>query len=540
MSERKLTTETRKWGERKSEVGGILIAYLRLPTSHFRPLLLSVVNPLLTNGIVSLTDQETTTMPAMPKTDYIRHTHHEFLEASADAIANQALQNILGQLSDTLGKKNREAWAQLADSDLVREQARAIKDETLAHLDEHLSTLADSVERLGGQVHFCADGIEACRTIVDLIQARGYTKVVKSKSMTTEEIHLNDALEAHGIHPVETDLGEYIIQLAEHRPSHIVGPALHLSAQQVAEILSTDAGETLPVEREALAGFARQRLRERFAEAEVGITGANFAIAETGTIVLISNEGNARLTTSLPKMHIAIMGIEKVVPKLSQLPYFLKVLARAATGQKLSVYTSLVTGKRHAGELDGAGEFHLVVLDNGRSRILGGPLRESLFCIRCGACLNACPIYRNVGGHAYGGVYSGPIGAVITPLYDGLKNNHHLPHASSLCGACQAACPVKIQIPELLVKLREQMNEESHGIGRLERLAYRTWAAILRRPWMYRSATWLATRSIGRWKQRSPWLRRLPGKLNGWTKKRDFPAPASQRFRDWWQQNQGA
>lgn len=473
----------------------------------------------------------------MTKTDYIRETHHEFLDASAEAIANTALQVILGQLSDTLGKKNREAWAQLPNSDLVREQARKIKDETLANLDEHLATLADSVERLGGTVHFCSDSSEACRTIVDLIQARGYTKVVKSKSMTTEEIHLNDALEAHGIKPTETDLGEYIIQLAEHRPSHIVGPALHLSAQQVAEILSKDAGELLPVEREALAGFARRRLRERFGEAEVGITGANFAVAETGTIVLISNEGNARLTTALPKMHIAVMGMEKVVPKLAELPFFLKVLARAATGQKLSIYTSVITGKRREGELDGPDEFHLVILDNGRSRILGGPLRESLFCIRCGACLNACPIYRNVGGHAYGGVYSGPIGAVLTPLYDGLKDNHHLPHASSLCGACQAACPVKIQIPDLLVKLRGELNEQTHTTSRGERFAYHAWAKMLRRPWLYRCGTWLATRSVGRWKRRSPWLTKLPGKLGGWTKKRDFPAPSAERFRDWWEQH---
>jgi L-lactate dehydrogenase complex protein LldF len=471
----------------------------------------------------------------MPKIDYLRHTHHEFLEASADAIANASLQAILGQLSDTLGQKNREAWQQLPNADAVRERARIIKDATLAELDTHLQTLAESVERLGGTVHFCADGEQACRTVIELIQSRGYTKVVKSKSMTTEEIHLNAALEAHGIRPIETDLGEYIVQLAEHRPSHIVGPALHLSAQQVAEILSKDAGELLPVEREALAAFARRRLRERFAEAEVGITGANFAVAETGTIVLVSNEGNARLTTALPKMHIAIMGMEKVIPKLADLPYFLKVLARAATGQKLSVYTSLITGPRKDGELDGADEFHLVILDNGRSQILGGPLRESLFCIRCGACLNACPIYRNVGGHAYGGVYAGPIGAVLTPLYDGLADNHHLPHVSSLCGACQAACPVKIQIPELLVQLRGQLNEQAQTTSRGERWAYQLWAMLLRRPGLYRWASWLATRTVGRWKRRSPWLHRLPSKLHGWTERRDLPAPAAQRFRDWWQ-----
>lgn len=470
----------------------------------------------------------------MTKTDYVRQEHHEFLEASQEAMGNGKLQIILDQLADTLGAKNRQAWAAMPDSDLARQKARAIKDATLAELDTHLQTLADSVERRGGKIHWADDGEAARQAILDIIAARGATKVVKSKSMTSEEIHLNKALEAAGIETVETDFGEYIIQVAGHRPSHIVGPALHLSANDVAEILSEPAGETLPTDREVLAAFARRQLRSEFAEAEVGITGANYAVAETGTIVLVSNEGNARLTTSLPKVHIAVMGIEKVIPRLADLPYFLKVLARAATGQKLSVYTSLVTGARREGEIDGPEEFHLIILDNGRSEILGGPLRESLFCIRCGACLNACPIYRNVGGHAYGGVYAGPIGAVLTPLYDGLSANHHLPNASSLCGACQAACPVKIAIPEMLLKLREQMHDEPELKNRRESWAYGLWAWMLRRPWMYRWATWWATRTIGRLKRKSGWMRRLPGKLNGWTKNRDFPAPAPERFRDWW------
>jgi L-lactate dehydrogenase complex protein LldF len=472
------------------------------------------------------------------KTDYLRHTHHEFEQASAEALADSRLQVILGQLGDTLGRRNREAWAALPNSDLVREQARTIKDETLAELDKHLSALERSVISRGGQVHWAIDGAEACRVIVDLIRRRQGTKVVKSKSMTSEEIHLNEALEGAGIEAVETDLGEYIIQLAEHRPSHIVAPAIHLTAEQIAEILSKPAGQRLPAEREVLAGFARRELRQKFAAADVGISGANFAIAETGSIVLVTNEGNGRLTCALPKCHIAIMGIETVIPKLADLPCFLKILARGATGQKLSIYTQLITGPRRDGELDGPEEFHLVILDNGRSKILGSPLRESLFCIRCGACLNACPIYRSVGGHAYGGVYAGPIGAVLTPLYDGLSANHHLPHASSLCGACQAACPVKIQIPEMLVKLREQLHEEPEQRSRLEALAYGFWAWTLRKPWLYRLGTWLATRTIGRFKRSSPWIRKLPGKLGGWTEKRDFPAPAAERFRDWWR-NEG-
>jgi L-lactate dehydrogenase complex protein LldF len=471
----------------------------------------------------------------MTHVDYKRHEHHEFLAASASALEDAKLKGNLRRLGETLAFKNRIAFGELVDSDLVRERAKAIKDDTLAELDTHLATLEESVLSTGGHVHWCETGSDACRVVLDIIKRHGARHVVKSKSMTSEEIHLNKALEAEGIHPVETDFGEYIIQVAGQRPSHIVGPALHLSSQDVADILSPLAGEKLSNDRTALAGFARRQLRDHFARAEIGITGANFAVAETGTIVIISNEGNARLTTALPKVHIAIMGMEKVLPRLSDLPVFLKVLARAATGQKLSVYTSLITGPRHTGELDGPEEFHLVILDNGRSRILAGSLRESLFCIRCGACLNACPIYRNVGGHSYGGVYAGPIGAVLTPLYDGLSENRHLPHASSLCGACQAACPVKIAIPEMLIRLREMLHHEPGQLGRIESWSYRAWARSMRSPRLYRIATWLATRTIGRAKRSARWLRRLPGGLHGWTQARDFPAPAPERFRDWWQ-----
>ncbi len=473
----------------------------------------------------------------LPKTDYLRQTHHEFQAASAQALDNPALQRILGQLGDTLGKRNREAWALLADSDLVRQQARTIKDQTLAELDRHLVTLEKSVLARGGKVHWAEDGAEACRFVLDIVHASGGQRIVKSKSMTSEEIHLNGALQEAGMEVVETDFGEYIIQVAGHRPSHIVGPALHLSAQDVADILSKPAGKRLPAERETLAAFAREQLREKFAQADVGISGVNFAIADTGSIVLVTNEGNGRLTTALPRVHIAIMGMEKVIPTLSDLPCFLKVLARAATGQKLSVYTSIISGARRSGELDGPEEFHLIILDNGRSKILGGPLRESLFCIRCGACLNVCPVYRSVGGHAYGGVYAGPIGAVLTPLYDGLAANHHLPHASSLCGACQAASPVKIQIPQMLVQLREQLHHTPEQRGsRLERWGYWLWARALRSPFLYRLGSWLASRTVGWWHRRDGWIKRMPGQIAGWTERRDFPAPAVRRFRDWWKE----
>jgi L-lactate dehydrogenase complex protein LldF len=279
----------------------------------------------------------------------------------------------------------------------------------------------------------------------------------------------------------------------------------------------------------------RRVLREKFRRADLGITGANFAVAETGTIVLVTNEGNGRLTTTCPRIQVALVGIEKVLPRLVDLPVFLKLLARAATGQTLSIYTTLVTGPRRSGELDGAQEFHFVLLDNGRSKVLATPFRESLQCIRCGACLNACPVYRRIGGHAYGGVYSGPIGSILTPLYDSLGENPHLPHASSLCGACQAACPVRINIPHMLIGLREMQHQAKRQRG--EELAYWLWKEVLRRPWLYRLALRTA-RLAGRVLSKDGWLSKLPGPGSGWTATRDFPAPAPRSFREQWKELQ--
>ncbi len=286
-------------------------------------------------------------------------------------------------------------------------------------------------------------------------------------------------------------------------------------------------GEKLSDDPTALAQTGRRVLREKFRACDLGITGANFAVAETGTVVLVTNEGNGRLTTTCPRIHVALMGIEKVIPRLSDLPVFLKLLARAATGQTLSVYTTLITGPRRRGELDGPEEFHLVLLDNGRSKVLATPFRESLQCIRCGACLNACPVYRRIGGHAYGGVYSGPIGSILTPLYDSVSANPHLPHASSLCGACVAACPVRINIPHMLIGLRELQHHEKPS--RWEKLAYAMWAQVLRRPWLYRLATRMA-RMVLRPLATKGWLAHLPGPGGGWTSVRDFPARLGARF----------
>jgi L-lactate dehydrogenase complex protein LldF len=351
--------------------------------------------------------------------------------------------------------------------------------------------------------------------------------------MTSEEVHLNAALQQAGVEAVETDFGEFIIQIAGERPSHLVAPAVHHTRESIARVLSRHLGEPLPDDARTLALTGRRVLREKFRRADLGISGANFAVAETGTIVLVTNEGNGRLTTTCPRVHVALVGIEKVIPRLIDLPVFLKLLARAATGQTLSVYTTLVTGPRKPGEIDGPEEFHLVLLDNGRSRVLATPFRESLQCIRCGACLNACPVYRRIGGHAYGGVYSGPIGSILTPLYDSLNEHHHLPHASSLCGACQAACPVRINITHMLIGLRELQHKSEHKRG--EKLAYWLWKEVLRRPWVYRLAL-RAARLLTRLLAKNGWLSRLPGPGSGWTAARDFPAPASSSFREMWKE----
>ncbi|MBI3407158.1 MAG: iron-sulfur cluster-binding protein [Planctomycetes bacterium] len=465
--------------------------------------------------------------------NYARHEHHDFLGGSAHALADAGLQRVLTRLTDTLVAANRRGYAALSDSDKLRDHAKLIKEHTLAHLDRYLEQLEDSVKKLGGHVHWAATAEDARQIVVQIARQANCTKAVKSKSMTSEEMHLNPALEKAGIEVTETDFGEFIIQAAGERPSHLVAPAVHHTRESVAAILSRHLGEQLSDDPQALALTGRRVLRERFYQADLGITGANFAVAETGTIVLVTNEGNGRLTTTCPRVHVALMGLEKVIPRFGDLPVFLKLLARAATGQTLSIYTTLITGPRRDGELDGPEEFHLVILDNGRSKILATPFRESLQCIRCGACLNVCPVYRRVGGHAYGGVYSGPIGSILTPLYDSVSQNPHLPHASSLCGACQAACPVRINIPHMLIGLRELQHQFKPG--RWESLAYGFWKQVLCRPWMYRLAL-KGARMFTRFFAKEGWLSRLPGPGANWTAMRDFPAPAAKAFRDRWKE----
>ena len=465
--------------------------------------------------------------------NYAQHEHHDFLGASHVALHDATLQTALVRLTDTLMAGNRRGYAALGDSSQLRDHAKRIKEYTLAHLDRFLRELETSVLALGGKVHWAQTATDARQIIVEIAQRSNCRTAVKSKSMTTEEVHLNPALEAAGIEVTESDFGEFVIQLAGERPSHLVAPAVHHTRESIAAVIAKHVGEPVPDDPKTLAMTGRRLLREKFRAADLGITGANFAVAQTGTVALVTNEGNGRLTTTWPRVHVALMGMEKVIPRLEDLPVFLKLLARAATGQTLSVYTTLITGPRKPGERDGPEEFHLVLLDNGRSRILATPFRESLQCIRCGACLNACPVYRRIGGHAYGGVYSGPIGSILTPLYDSVSANPHLPHASSLCGACVSACPIKINIPHMLIGLRELQHEEK--AGRAERLAYRLWKEVLRRPWLYRLALKAAQKLVRPW-SRGGWFRKLPGPPGAWTTTRDFPAPAARSFRDMWEE----
>jgi L-lactate dehydrogenase complex protein LldF len=424
----------------------------------------------------------------------------------------------------------------LPHADELRSLAGRIRQHTLDHLDHYLEQFESNVQRNGGHVHWAADAAEARRIIISIAQRAGCRSCIKSKSMASEEIALAPALEQAGIATVETDLGEFIVQIAQDRPSHIVAPIVHKDKASIAQLFCEYFNSEYCDDAEALTMQARRHLREKFRHADLGITGGNFLVAETGQVCVVENEGNARQSMTSPRVLVSLVGIEKLVPRLIDLSVMLKLLARSATGQHITVYTSLFGGPRMNGEGDGPDEFHLVLLDNGRSEILGSEYRETLRCIRCGACLNACPVYRKIGGHAYGSVYPGPIGALITPLFQGLERFKDLPQASSLCGACYEACPVKIDIPQHLINLRRDL-----VVRRItnwhERAAHRLWA------WMYRSragyAWWCRAQ---RWLLRplsrgsSGWIGELPDPARGWTRVRDMPAPARRTFHQLWKQ----
>jgi L-lactate dehydrogenase complex protein LldF len=455
-----------------------------------------------------------------------------FRQRTTVALGDKFLKEALTIATTRFIGLRREAFTAFPAGEGLRDRAREIKEATLQHLDRYLEQLVENVERRGGHVHYAVTADEARDIVVDICRQAGARMAVKTKSMATEEIELNEALEAAGITPVETDLGEYIIQLAHEKPSHIIAPAIHKTKGQVAELFARELKREVAADPEVLTRIARVELRDKFLKADVGITGANFAVADTGTVVLVTNEGNGRMVTSLPRVHIALMGVEKVVPSMTDLMVFLSILAKSATGQKLSAYTTLVQGPRRPGELEGADEFHLVLLDNGRIRQLAGPLREALYCLRCGACLNVCPVYRQIGGHAYGHTYPGPIGILLTAMQHGQSAVRELAHASSLCGACAEACPVRIDIPRMLIELRRS-GVATRTAPWSERVVFRAFGRLLRRPGLYRATARLA-RVAQRPFVRDGALRSLPFFFGRWTRTRALPVVAERTFTERW------
>ena len=414
-----------------------------------------------------------------------------FRQAARAALDRGHTQEALAEATARLRGNRLEAWEALEDAEALRERAHEIRMRAIDDLDHYLAEFTANVEALGGHVHLARTAEDARAYVLEVCRRRSARLVAKSKSMATEEIGLNEALERAGIRAVETDLGEYILQLAGEHPVHIIAPAIEKTAAEVSALLSAAEGAAVPAELGALTQAARRQLRRVFETADVGITGANFGVAQTGSICLVTNEGNARLVSALPAVHIAIMGMERLVPTLTDLAPLLKLLARSGTGQRLTTYTTLITGPRRNGEQDGPEELHVVIIDNGRTNLRRGRYREMLACIRCGACLNVCPVYRKAGGGAYGPVYSGPVGAVLAPLLVGLERAPALPHASSLCGACTEACPVKIPLHELLLDLRRDLVAERVAPWH-ERAAFTLWSLAWSRPFGYRTTTGLA------------------------------------------------
>lgn len=466
-----------------------------------------------------------------------------FYERVEDALQDTQLHTALGIGTNRFVTGRNKMFATLPEGDALRDHARRIRGYTIANLDRYLTQFAENVEQLGGHVYWAQTVAEANQVVTDLARQHNVKKVVKSKSMVSEELEVNHTLEALGITVVETDLGEYIIQLAQEKPSHIIAPVIHKTRQDVAKLFR----EKLNATDEDLAdvpnmtALARRTLRKDFLEADMGITGVNFAVAETGSICLVTNEGNGRLTSTTPRIHVALMGMERIVPTVEDLGIMVQILARSATGQKMSVYTNIVTGPRRSTEQevepDGPEEFHIIIVDNGRSKLLAGQQAEMLYCIRCGACLNVCPVYKEIGGHAYGSVYPGPMGSVVTPGLYGVSLWSDLPHASSLCGACRDVCPVRINIPRMLLELRDEGTQAGKNPAWLK-IGIGLYRFAVVRPGLYRLGGRLggwATRMVGK----NGWIKKLPGPLSGWTDQRDFPTFAEKSFSRRWREQRG-
>ncbi|KAB2872006.1 MAG: iron-sulfur cluster-binding protein [Bauldia sp.] len=459
-----------------------------------------------------------------------------FKSNAKHALDDVQLQKAMGHVRAGFIEKRLRAVEALPEFEAIRDAGRDIKNHTLAHLDLYLEAYEEKVRASGGEVHYAETAADARDIILQLCRQAGAKTVTKGKSMIAEEIGLNEHLEEHGIEPVETDLGEYIIQLRHEPPSHIIAPAVHVTKDQV-EADFRRVHTHLPAGRDlteptTLLGEARAVLRERFLAADVGITGANFLVAETGTSVIVTNEGNGDLTQILPRVHIVIATIEKITPTLNDVAEILRLLARSATGQDMSCYTTFSTGPRRPGDPDGPEEYHVVILDNGRSEMLGTEFQDALRCIRCGACMNHCPVYQSVGGHAYGWVYPGPIGAVMTPQLIGVDKAGDLPNASTFCGRCEAVCPMRIPLPKMMRHWRER-EFERHLSPAAARYGLGLWAFFAKRPRLYRMATGMAVRVLGNLGIGRGRFRFLP-LAGGWTKYRDLPAPEGRTFQAMW------
>ncbi|MDP9378801.1 MAG: LutB/LldF family L-lactate oxidation iron-sulfur protein [Chloroflexota bacterium] len=455
----------------------------------------------------------------------------QFDAASKRFLLNQELQGAVMRGTENWNLKRTTAYGEIEDVEAMKQYAATVKEHTLDHLDYYLGLLADKIEERGGHVHFAQDAAQAREAVLTIARGRGSRRVVKSKSMLSEEIELNEALDTAGIRAVESDLGEYILQMEGEHPSHIVGPALHKPKVEVLKLFHRLHGTALDATVDQLTAKAREVIRDEYLSADMGISGVNFAVAETGSVVTVENEGNARLTTSVPRIHVAVMGMEKVIPRIADLGVFLKLLPRAATGQRSTSFVSVITGPKLPEEPEGPEEFHLVIVDNGRSGVLADPeMRTALRCIRCGACLNTCPVYQQVGGHSYGWVYSGPIGSVLNPALLGIEEAKILPFASSLCGACGEVCPVKIPLPQMLVTLRERA--VSHGLMATgEAAGMSGFSALMSHPTLYRLAN-AAARFAPRKDGNLP--RTALPMLREWQTSRNFPAPAPKSFHDLW------
>ncbi len=452
----------------------------------------------------------------------------EFKENARIALKDVNLQKALDQFKVGLPANRLKAVANLPEFDALRDQARDLKNHILENLDIYLDEFERKVNEQGGQVHWASTADDACRIIHEICEKVGAKTVTKGKSMISEEVGLNDYLEKRGIQPIETDLGEYILQLRKDQPSHIIAPAIHLTVPQVADTFHEHHKRPRTENGEELMTEAREMLRKKFVAADVGITGANFLVAETGSTIIVTNEGNGDLTQLLPDTHIAISSIEKVVPTLEDMSLFLRLLARSATGQEYSVYNSLSTGGRRDDEQDGPKNFHVVLVDNGRSNMLGGDFHEMLRCIRCGSCMNNCPVYGSIGGKAYGWVYPGPMGSVLTPQMVGIDKAGLLPNASTACGRCEEVCPVRIPLPKLMRHWREREFEQ-HLTPSSVRTGIRSWGWLARHPWLYRQAWSLGNKMMRFMGRKNGRIAKLP-LASGWTDWRDMPAPSNKTF----------